>query len=306
MQNRRDFLKTSAKLLGSAGILSSALPHLLFAKNEAVAMPVPSIKLNNGVQMPLLGLGTYSINDVATFIEAIKIGYRLIDSAQMYGNEKVVGESIKEATKTLGINREEFFITTKLSENMDAQATKKSIDSTLKLMGLEYLDLLLIHQPFENAKAMYQAMEQAYKDGKIKAIGVSNFTPDIYKDFITSCEIPPAINQCETHIFYQQQELRKVMQPYGTILESWSPFIKGQSGFFENPTLLKIAKTHNKSIAQIALRFLLQEQIIVIPKASKPQHMQENFNIFDFKLTKADMQAIRKLDKNKGQFPYSR
>lgn len=299
---RREFLLNTAKCAGALVVLNTTFATNIFATTAKEAMPVPTVKLNNGVSMPIIGLGTYSINEVSTFLDAINVGYRLIDSAQLYGNEKVVGEAVKQSK----VKREEFFITTKLSSNMDFKQTQKSIDDTLKLMNLKYLDLLLIHQPFENRKQMYKAMEEAYKKGKIKAIGVSNFTPDIYSDFVKSCEIIPAVNQCETHIFYQQKKLREVMKDHGTMLQSWSPFVHGKKEFFENKTMLAIAKKYNKTVAQVALRFLTQENIIVIPKAARLKYMQENLNIFDFELSKADMKKIQDLDENKGQFSYSR
>ncbi len=169
---------------------------------------------------------------------------------------------------------------------------------------MEYIDLLLIHEPYKNAKEMYKVMQEAYKEGELKAIGISNFTPLAYLEFVKFCEIMPAINQCETHIFYQQSSLLKVMKPYGTVLESWSPFIAGKSGFFQNEVLLKIAKVHNKSIAQIALRFLIQQGIIAIPKASRTHHMRENLDVFDFNLSADKMNAIKNLDKNKSQFDW--
>lgn len=299
---RRKFLLNTAKCAGALAVLNTTFATNIFATTAKEAMPVPTVKLNNGVSMPIIGLGTYSINEVSTFLDAINVGYRLIDSAQLYGNEKVVGEAVKQSK----VKREEFFITTKLSSNMDFKQTQKSIDDTLKLMNLKYLDLLLIHQPFENRKQMYKAMEEAYKKGKIKAIGVSNFTPDIYSDFVKSCDIIPAVNQCETHIFYQQKKLREVMKDHGTMLQSWSPFVHGKKEFFENKTMLAIAKKYNKTVAQVALRFLTQENIIVIPKAARLKYMQENLNIFDFELSKADMKKIQDLDENKGQFSYSR
>lgn len=187
---------------------------------------------------------------------------------------------------------------------MDFESAKKSIESSLKALDIGYIDFLLIHAPYTQAKEMYKAMELAYKEGTIKALGISSFTPKVYLEFIKTCEIMPAINQCETHIYYQQRALLEAMKPYGTILESWSPFIAGKSGFFDNPALTQIAARYNKSVAQIALRFLVQQGIIAIPKASKLKHMQENINVFDFSLSAADMESIRALDKNKTQFSW--
>lgn len=260
--------------------------------------------LNNGIQMPLLGFGTYGVNRVDTLLAAIDCGYRLFDTAQMYGNEKEVGIAIREAITKRGIKREEFFITTKLSSNMSFEGAKKGIESSLKALDLGYIDLLLIHEPYAQAKDMYRAMQEAYKEGKIKALGISSFTPKVFSEFMKSCEVLPAVNQCETHIYYQQRALIEAMKPYKTILESWSPFVAGKSGFFDNPILVQIAQKYNKNVAQVALRFLVQQGIVAIPKASNPKHMQENIAIFDFSLSVADMKAIRSLDTNKTQFSW--
>lgn len=260
--------------------------------------------LNNGIQMPLLGFGTYGVNRVDTLLAAIDCGYRLFDTAQMYGNEKEVGIAIREAITKRGIKREEFFITTKLSSNMSFEGAKKGIESSLKALDLGYIDLLLIHEPYAQAKDMYRAMQEAYKEGKIKALGISSFTPKVFSEFMKSCEVLPAVNQCETHIYYQQRALIEAMKPYKTILESWSPFVAGKSGFFDNPILVQIAQKYNKNVAQVALRFLVQQGIVAIPKASNPKHIQENIAIFDFSLSVADMKAIRSLDTNKTQFSW--
>ena len=260
--------------------------------------------LNNGIQMPLLGFGTYGVNRVDTLLAAIDCGYRLFDTAQMYGNEKEVGIAIREAITKRGIKREEFFITTKLSSNMSFEGAKKGIESSLKALDLGYIDLLLIHEPYAQAKDMYRAMQEAYKEGKIKALGISSFTPKVFSEFMKSCEVLSAVNQCETHIYCQQRALIEAMKPYKTILESWSPFVAGKSGFFDNPILVQIAQKYNKNVAQVALRFLVQQGIVAIPKASNPKHMQENIAIFDFSLSVADMKAIRSLDTNKTQFSW--
>ena len=235
-------------------------------------------------------------------LAAVDSGYRLFDTAQMYGNEKEVGAAIRKAINSRGIGREEFFITTKLSSDMSFEEAKKSIKSSLKALDIGYIDLLLIYAPYARAKQMYQAMQLAYKEGTLKALGISSFTPRIFSEFIKSCEILPAINQCETHIYYQQKALMEIMKPYGTILESWSPLIAGKSGFFNNLILVQIANKYNRSVPQVALRFLVQQGIIAIPKTSKLKHMQENINVFDFSLSTADMESIRKLDKNTTQF----
>lgn len=303
---RREFLGYSSAFLGATLAFSTQIlvadSKDFFTNTQGANMQY--VTLNNGLKMPLLGFGTYDIKSIDTFLAAVDCGYRLFDSAQMYGNEKEVGAAIREAIRSRGIKREEFFITTKLSSDMDFESAKKSIESSLKALDIGYIDLLLIHAPYTQAKEMYKAMELAYKEGIIKALGISSFTPKVYLEFIKTCEIMPAINQCETHIYYQQRALLEAMKPYGTILESWSPFIAGKSGFFDNPTLTQIASAYNKSVAQIALRFLVQQGIIAIPKASKLKHMQENINVFDFSLSAADMESIRALDKNKTQFSW--
>lgn len=303
---RREFLGYSSAFLGATLAFGTQILAAdskdFFTNTQGANMQY--VTLNNGLKMPLLGFGTYDIKSIDTFLAAVDCGYRLFDSAQMYGNQKEVGAAIREAIRSRGIKREEFFITTKLSSDMDFESAKKSIESSLKALDIGYIDLLLIHAPYTQAKEMYKAMELAYKEGTIKALGISSFTPKVYLEFIKTCEIMPAINQCETHIYYQQRALLEAMKPYGTILESWSPFIAGKSGFFDNPTLTQIAARYNKSVAQIALRFLVQQGIIAIPKASKLKHMQENINVFDFSLSAADMESIRALDKNKTQFSW--
>lgn len=303
---RREFLGYSSAFLGASLAFGTQIlvsdSKDFFTNTQGANMQY--VTLNNGLKMPLLGFGTYDIKSIDTFLAAVDCGYRLFDSAQMYGNQKEVGAAIRKAMSSRGIKREEFFITTKLSSDMDFESAKKSIESSLKALDIGYIDLLLIHAPYTQAKEMYKAMELAYKEGIIKALGISSFTPKVYLEFIKTCEIMPAINQCETHIYYQQRALLEAMKPYGTILESWSPFIAGKSGFFSNPTLRQIAARYNKSVAQIALRFLVQQGIIAIPKASKLKHMQENINVFDFSLSAADMESIRALDKNKTQFSW--
>lgn len=303
---RREFLGYSSAFLGATLAFNTQILAAdskdFFTNTQGANMQY--VTLNNGLKMPLLGFGTYDIKSINTFLAAVDCGYRLFDSAQMYGNQKEVGAAIREAIRSRALKREEFFITTKLSSGMDFESAKKSIESSLKTLDIGYIDLLLIHAPCAQAKEMYKAMELAYKEGIIKALGISSFTPKVYLEFIKTCEIMPTINQCETHIYYQQKALLEAMKPYGTILESWSPFIAGKSGFFDNPTLTQIAARYNKSVAQIALRFLVQQGIIAIPKASKLKHMQENINVFDFSLSAADMESIGALDKNKTQFSW--
>ncbi|TKX29871.1 2,5-diketo-D-gluconic acid reductase [Campylobacter sp. MIT 12-5580] len=257
------------------------------------------IILNNGVKMPLLGLGTYGLNAaecVNITREAAKLGYRLFDTAQMYGNENELAQGLRES----GVSRNELFITTKLSSGMDYESTKRHIEQTLKDMKLEYLDLLLLHRNFSQRSAMYKAMEEFYEEGRIKALGISNFREQAYLDFIKTCKIAPAVNQMETHVFLQHKSYQELMQKNGNCkLESWSPFVSGRNGIFNNEVLKQIAVKHNKSIAQVVLRWLVQREVIVIPKTSKIERLKENINIFDFKLDSTDLAQIAKLDTGK-------
>lgn len=300
MQNRRDFLKTSA--MASLFAFSGGVSHLFAKDSQGVKMEF--LTLNNGVKMPILGLGTYTLtgaNGQKAMSDAIEIGYRLFDSAQMYGNEFELGAAIRES----GLKREEFFIQTKLLDSSNEDATKKSIEKSLKALNMDRIDLLLIHSPYPHAKAMYRAMESFYKQGILKSIGISNFGAKAYLDFVQSCEVIPAINQCETHLLMQQKPLREAMQKHGTLLQSWSPFIAGKNSIFDNPTLKTIAQKYNKTPAQVILRFLVELGIGVIPKSSKKQRMQENINIFDFTLSEQDKKILMGLDTNKSSFSWT-
>ena len=263
------------------------------------------LELNNGIKMPILGLGTYGLQGKSGQIaisEAIKIGYRLIDTAQMYDNEREVGNAMAESIANFGIKRSEFFITTKLSSNMSYDETFRRFDESMQKLRLEYLDLLLIHDTYKNAEQMYKAMEKLYKEGKIKALGISNFKTNDCVGFVKKCETKPVINQCQTHIFHQQKALREVMKATDTRLQSWSPFVAGRKDFFHNQTLLQIAQKHGKSVAQVALRFLVQQDIIAIPKSPNATRLRENFSIFDFALDRSDMMIMSALDRGKSQF----
>lgn len=275
-----------------------------------------TLTLNNNIKMPLLGLGTYQLIGRAgqkAMSDAIEVGYRLFDSAQMYGNEKELGAAINAAIKG-GIKREEFFIQTKLLGANSEDSTKKSIEKSLQSLGLDYIDSLLIHEPYAHSKAMYKAMESFYKQGILKVIGISNFGEKAYKEFIQTCEIIPAINQCETHLLMQQKPLREAMRAKGTLLQSWSPFIAGKNvagknmgggSILENPTLKSIASKYDKTPAQVVLRFFIKQGISVIPKTSKKARMLENFNIFDFSLSTEDRQTLSALDTNKSSFSWT-
>ena len=261
-----------------------------------------TIKLNNDVEMPILGYGVFLVDPKECercVTDAIDAGYRMIDTAQAYYNEEGVGAAIKKS----GINREEFFLVTKVwITNSGEEKAAKSIDESLKKLQTDYVDLLLIHQPFGDYYGTYRAMEKAYKDGKTRAIGVSNFFPDRFVDLCNFVEIKPMVNQMETHVFQQEKTLRKYMDKYNTQLMSWSPMARGENNFFNNEILKSIGEKYNKSVAQVALRFLTQENVIVIPKSTHKERMKENFEIFDFELSGDDMNTLRALDKGESIF----
>ena len=254
------------------------------------------VTLNNGVKMPKLGYGVYQPPPEETercVLDAIKVGYRSIDTAQAYGNEEGVGNAIAKS----GLPREEFFITTKIwISNAGYEKAKASIETSLKKLKTDYIDLLLIHQPFGDYYGTYRAMEGAYKAGKVRAFGVSNFYPDRFIDIHHLAEIKPAVNQVETHVFCQQKKANEYMKKYGTQITSWGPFAEGRNNYFSNPVLKKIGEKHGKTVAQVALRFLLQSDVVIIPKSTHLNRMEENFNLFDFELSDAEMAEIEALD----------
>ncbi|MGL4993493.1 MAG: aldo/keto reductase [Bacteroidales bacterium] len=261
-----------------------------------------SIILNNGLEMPLIGYGVYQVDPSECercVMDAISVGYRSIDTAQIYGNEEQVGSAIKKS----GVDRKELFITTKVwITNGGYDRAKASIEESLRKLEMEYVDLLLIHQPFGDYYGTYRAMQDAYKEGKARALGVSNFYPDRFVDISEFCEIKPAVNQIETHVFNQQWESQEVMKQYDAKVMSWGPFAEGRNHFFTNETLAAIGSKYGKSVAQVALRFLLQREIILIPKSTHKERMIENINIFDFFLDDDDMEAICKLDRKESLF----
>ncbi|AZS49761.1 aldo/keto reductase [Entomomonas moraniae] len=254
------------------------------------------VTLNNGVQMPILGYGVYQVDAEACekcVLDALSVGYRSIDTAQAYGNEEGVGNAIEKS----GIPRSDIFITTKIwITNAGYDKAKKSIAESLDKLKTNYIDLLLIHQPFNDYYGTYRAMEEAYKEGKAKAIGVSNFYPDRLIDLAHFVNIKPAVNQVETHVFQQQKVAREVMQKTNTQIMSWGPFAEGRNNFFTNSLLQEIGKIHDKSVAQIALRFLIQNGIVVIPKSTQKERMIENFDVFNFTLSDEEMESISALD----------
>lgn len=261
-----------------------------------------TVKLNNGIEMPVLGYGIYQVSPEACekcVSDAIVVGYRSIDTAQAYFNEEGVGRAIRKC----GIPRNELFITTKVwITNAGEKKAARSIDESLRKLQTDYIDLLLIHQPFNDYYGTYRAMEDACRAGKARAIGVSNFYPDRLVDLAECMEIKPAVNQIETHVFNQQRKAREIMQRYGTQIMSWGPFAEGRNHFFENETLKVIGAKYGKTIAQIALRFLIQQGVVVIPKTVRIERMKENIDIFDFELSGDDLTEIAGLDKAESLF----
>jgi len=253
--------------------------------------------------MPILGFGVFQVTDLAecerSVMDAINTGYRLIDTAQSYFNEEAVGNAIKKS----GIAREELFITTKVwIQSNGYEGTKKAFESSLKKLQLDYLDLYLMHQPFGDVYGEWRAMKELYKEGKVRAIGVSNFHPDRLIDLIIHNEIVPAVNQIETHPFHQQIETQNFLQENKVQIESWGPFAEGRNNLFHNEVLEAIGKKYNKSIAQVVLRWLTQRDVVAIPKSVRKERMEENINIFDFELSTDDMEAIKSLDTKSSAF----
>lgn len=260
------------------------------------------VTLNNGVQMPKLGFGVFMIPNDETercVLDAIDVGYRLIDTAQAYGNEEGVGNAIVKC----GLPRKELFITTKIwISNNGYEKARASIDESLRRLQSDYIDLMLIHQPFGDYYGTYRAMEEAYQAGKLRAIGVSNFYPDRYIDLTSFNHVKPAVNQIETHVFHQQKSAHEYLVKYGAQHMAWGPFAEGKNGMFTNETLVSIGQRHGKSAAQVALRYLMQSDVVVIPKSSRKERMAENFDIFDFTLDDADRIAIAALDTGSSLF----
>ncbi|XJZ27503.1 aldo/keto reductase [Bacillota bacterium Lsc_1132] len=259
--------------------------------------------LNNGVEMPILGFGVYQIQDEneceQAVYDAIMAGYRLIDTAASYLNEEAVGKAIKRS----GVPREELFITTKLwVQDTGYENTKKAFEKSLKRLQLDYLDLYLIHQPFGDVFGSWRAMEELYREGKVKAIGVSNFRDDRLLDLTLRNEVIPAINQVETHPFCQQIESHNLMKEYNIQIESWGPFAEGRNNIFQNEILLSIAGKYHKSVAQVILRWLIQRGVVAIPKSVRKERIIENFNIFDFELSQEDLDRIATLDTKQSLF----
>lgn len=262
-----------------------------------------TVTLNNGVEMPLLGFGVFQVPDPEecerSVTDAISIGYRLLDTAASYGNEAAVGNAIKRSD----VSREDLFVTTKLwIADAGYESTKKAFERSLQRLQLEYLDLYLIHQPYGDVYGAWRAMEELYREGRIRAIGVSNFQPDRVMDFIMHHEVVPAVNQIETHPFHQQIETQKFLQENKVQIESWGPFAEGKHNIFQNELLRSIADRYHKSVAQIILRWLTQRGVVAIPKSVRKERMAENFNVFDVELSSEDMAAIATLDTKTSSF----
>ena len=261
------------------------------------------VKLNNGVEMPVLGFGVYQISDPEVCEravgDALKSGYRSIDTAAAYGNEEAVGRAVRRS----GIPREELFITTKLwISDAGYEPARKAFEESMSRLGLDYLDLYLIHQPYGDVYGSWRAMEELYREGAVRAIGVSNFQPDRLVDLILHNEVVPAVNQVETHPFCQQAEEAGIMARYGVQAEAWAPFAEGRNNLFGNGVLTALAAKHRKSVAQVVLRWLIQRGVVVIPKSVRPERMAENIAVFDFHLAPEDMDLIATLDTRRSCF----
>ncbi len=265
-----------------------------------------TVTLNNGVTMPLTGLGTWDLRGSAcvnTVCRAIELGYRLIDTAQMYGNEKEVGKGIQQS----GIKRDQLFVTTKIYRISNSyEKTARAIDESLRNLQMEYVDLLLLHEPYPQGPEMYRALEDAYKAGKTRAIGISNYDEAWYQRFLKQCDVIPAVNQLETHVYFQKWDFQNMMLERGTVQQAWSPLAQGIDGIASQPVLKEIGATYKKSAAQVALRFLVQRGISVVPKSKHEARLLENLNLFDFALTADEMAQIKQLDRNDTLFPWTK
>lgn len=263
------------------------------------------VKLNNGVEMPLVGLGTWDLNGAEcakTVAAALRRGYRLVDTAQMYGNEREVGEGIALS----GVPREKLFVTTKLYRRSNSyEKARRAIDESLRDLKLDYVDLLLLHEPYLQGPEMYRALEEAYRAGKTRAIGISNYDERWYAEFLGRCEVVPAVNQLEVHVFFQRQGFQMEMARRGTALQAWAPLAQGIGNVAGLPLLAEIGARYGKTAAQIALRFLVQRGISVIPKSRHIERLRENLALFDFALTQEDMARIQTLDQNATLFGWT-
>lgn len=261
-----------------------------------------TVKLNNGVEMPQVGYGVYQIPPAECercVRDALQAGYRMLDTAQAYHNEEQVGDAVRKS----GIDRREIFLVSKIwISDYGYERAKASIDESLRRLQTDYIDLMLLHQPFCDRYGAYRALEAAYKEGKLRAIGVSNFYPDHFIDMASNVEIVPAVNQVETHVFDQQIEPQRIMEEFGTRIMSWGPLAEGRNGFFTHPLLVEIGAKYGKSVAQVALRWLVQRGVVIIPKSTHAERMRQNIDLFDFVLSDQDMAAIATLDTGKSLF----
>jgi 2,5-diketo-D-gluconate reductase A len=262
-----------------------------------------SVTLNNGLKVPILGFGVFQIADLAaceqSVVDAIEVGYRLIDTAQSYGNEDAAGKAIKRS----GVPRDELFITTKLwVSDYGEEKAKKAFEASLERLQLDYLDLYLLHQPFGDVHGSWRALEKLHKEGKIKAIGVSNFYPDRVMDLIMANEVVPAINQIEVNPFYQRYDEQKFLEENKVHTEAWAPFAEGRNNLFQNERLVAIGKKYGKSVGQVVLRWLMQRNIVALAKSTHKERIAENYDVFDFELSDDDMKHITTLDKNESSF----
>ncbi|HIT31493.1 MAG TPA: aldo/keto reductase [Candidatus Enterenecus stercoripullorum] len=250
------------------------------------------VRLNNGISMPLVGFGTWDVRGQAgqqAVLKALEAGYRLIDTAQMYNNEDIVGRAVRES----GLPRREVFLTTKLySPSTSYQKARAGIEKSLNELQTDYIDLLLIHEPYENALEMYEAFKEAYQAGKVRAIGISNFDADRYQKFLQSCGVVPAVNQVESHVYFPQLALKELLESHGTRMQSWASFTEGRKNIFAEPVLNQIGAKHGKTSGQVALRYLTQNGIAVIPKSVHPERMRQNLDSLDFTLDSADLDKI--------------
>lgn len=301
---RRRFFKTSAAYAASAMLTGIGASALFGAPNNgSVKRAISDVTLNNGVKMPVLGFGTLYLTGSLgekCVADAISHGYRLIDTATIYNNEDAVGAGIKLS----GIDRKELFVTSKVwVDDSGYEKTKKAFETSLEKLGLDYLDLYLIHRPRGDVKGTWKAMEELYQENRIRAIGVSNFETNHLKEIIADGKVRPAVNQIETHAFFQQPGALEYLKENNIQMEAWSPFAQGRNGLFTNETLAEIGDKYGKTNAQISLRWHYQRGIVAIPRTSKEAHMSENLNIFDFELDESDMNTISGLDLNTTQFP---
>ncbi len=302
--SRRQFLTGGARLTATAAIMSMGGASLMArALSNLTEVDIPYTKLNNGTLMPRLGFGTHTLRGdtcIRCVSEAIDSGYRLIDTATIYGNEEFVGQGIKKS----GFDRDKLFVTSKLwVDDAGYENTLKAFQVTLDKLQLDYLNLWLIHRPRGDVRGTWKAMEELYHAGKVKAIGLSNFAPKDIEDVLSYCTVKPVINQVENHAFFQQTDIAKSLKKNGIQMEGWSPFAQGRNGMFTNETIAAIAKKYNKTNAQVCLRWQFQHGLVIIPRTTQKAHMEENLQIFDFKLSGGDMKVMDSLNLDKTQFP---